>query len=160
PDCNGVHSRKTTRKALYRKFILPFRERSEVEEPPRFVNVLCDLITQCVYGWELDFIPQTLEKKDLNFGIDTQLYGMKIQQVRLDGERICSEGRPVADIRDRLEAFLAYTAARDINAIFRNELFVAIQIDRRYSVLAAIAATAAGSREDCEGSPQKVTRSA
>src|SRR5215475_14524563 len=72
---------------VYLQLVLPFRECCKVEEPPRLMNVLGDLIAQCVHGRKLDFIPQPLEEEDFNFRVDAQFNRMKVQQVRLNRKR-------------------------------------------------------------------------
>src|ERR1700678_2562239 len=85
---------------------------------------------------------------------------MEIQQVGLDGKRIAAKGWAVSDVGDRVEAFVANAGAGDINTVFRDEFFVARQVDGRYGVLRSVAASAAGDGENTERTRQQVSRPA
>jgi len=50
---------------------------------------------------------------------------MKVQQVGLDGKRICAKGRPIAHVGHRIKTLCTYTRACDIDAILRHKFFVA-----------------------------------
>src|SRR5262252_9051581 len=115
-----------------------------MEKSPGFVDVFGDLGAQSVDRWELDFIAQALKEKDLDLGVGAQFNGMEVEQVSLDRKRICAEGGTVADVCDRFKALFTYATARDVNPVLRHQLFVAIEIDGRHRVLAAVASAATG----------------
>src|ERR1700686_2259763 len=85
---------------------------------------------------------------------------MKIQQVRFDRKRVAAKRWTIPNIRDRVKALFAHPRARDINAILRNQLFVAGQINCRHGVLRSIAAPASGSRKNAERTRQQMPRPA
>src|SRR5258705_6931999 len=84
--------------------LLPFREPSQMKIPAGLANILCDLLAQSIHRGKLDFIPHALQEKDLHFRVSLQFNGMEVQEVSLDGERICSKGWPVSNVGHRLEA--------------------------------------------------------
>src|SRR5882762_5894016 len=85
---------------------------------------------------------------------------MKIQQVGLDGKRIAAKRRTVADVSDRVKAFVTYTRASHIDAVLGHEFFVVRQIDSRDGIFRPIAASASGSRKNAERTRQQVARTA
>src|SRR5208282_706227 len=85
---------------------------------------------------------------------------MKIQQVRLNGKRIGAKGGPVADVRDRVKAFVAHAGAGYVDAVFRHEFFVARQVDGGDGVLRSIAASASGGGKNAERTRQQMPRPA
>ena len=85
--------------------------------PPCFANVSANLLTQGVDGIKFDFIAQPFEKEQLNLRLGRERNGMKVEQVRFDGKRVCAEGWAVTNVRHRVEAFFANTRARDVDAV-------------------------------------------
>src|SRR5271163_4471441 len=73
----------------------------------RLPDILPDLLLQCFDRRKLDLIAQTIQKIKLDFRFRREFERMKIQQVRLNGKRIGAKGGPVADVRDRVKAFVA-----------------------------------------------------
>jgi hypothetical protein len=53
---------------------------------PGFFHVPANLLSQSVYGRELDLIAQTFEEAYFNFGFRSQFQGMEVQQVGFDGK--------------------------------------------------------------------------
>src|ERR1700756_2706039 len=85
---------------------------------------------------------------------------MEVQQVRLDSEGVGAEGGTVANVGDRVKAFLAYARSSDVDAVPGNEFFIAAEIDGGHGVFAAIAAPAPGSGQDRKRTSQQVARPA
>src|SRR6266446_7598978 len=85
---------------------------------------------------------------------------MKIQQVGLDGKRIAAKSRTVADVGDRVKAFVADARAGDIDAVFGNKFLVVRQIDGRDGIFRAISASPSGSRKNAERTRQQMPRPA
>src|ERR1700722_7767433 len=83
---------------------------------------------------------------------------MEVQQMTFDGERICSKRRTIADVRYRLEAFFVYPQPGDVDAVGRDQFVITREVDGRHGVLLAIAAAAAGIREDAERPAQQCSR--
>src|SRR5258708_2327705 len=110
--------------------------------------------------WKLDLIAHPVEKTDLDFALRRQLNGMEVQQVGLDGERVCAKRWPIAYVGNGVEAFIAYARPCDVNAIFGNKLLVASQVDGRYGIFRAIAASASGRPQNTERARQQMPRPA
>src|SRR5437879_13862115 len=85
---------------------------------------------------------------------------MKIQQVGLDGKRIAAKSRTVAYVGDRVKAFVTYTRASHIDAVFGHEFFVVRQIDGRDGIFRPISASPSGSRKNAERTCQQMSRPA
>src|ERR1700723_3522117 len=85
---------------------------------------------------------------------------MKVQQVALNGKRICTKRRTVTHIRHRFKQLGAHARPGDVNPILRYELFIARQIDGRNRVLRSIAATPAWRPQNAERTRQQGTRPA
>src|SRR6202023_3134485 len=85
---------------------------------------------------------------------------MEIQQVGLDGKRIAPKSRTVPDVADRVEAFVADARAGHIDAVFRDKLLVAGQVDGGYGVLRSVAASSACRCKNAERTRQQVARPA
>src|SRR5580692_6641682 len=83
---------------------------------------------------------------------------MEVQQMAFDGERICSKRRTIADVRYRLEALIVNPQPGNVDAIGGNQLVITREVDGRHGVLLAIAAAAAGIREDAERPAQQCSR--
>ena len=60
---------------------------------------------------------------------------MKIQQVGLNGERICSERRTIAHVGDGIKTLGPDARPGDIDAVLGHEFFIARQIDGGNGVL-------------------------
>ncbi len=52
----------------------------------RLLHIATNLFAQCFHAGKFDFIPQSLQKANLNFRLRSQFDGMKVQQVRFNGE--------------------------------------------------------------------------
>src|SRR6266550_63656 len=101
----------------------------QMKIPAGLFYIMSDLLAQCVYGWEFDFIAHTFEKVYFHFRLRTQFKGMEVQQMRFYGKRFHFERWAISHIRHRIKTFLRYPCARDVNPIFRNQLLVAAEID-------------------------------
>src|ERR1022692_995686 len=124
--------------------------------PLRLSHIPPDLFFQGFDRRKLDLIAQAIQKMKFDFGLGRQFKRMKIQQVRFNGKRVGAKSRTVPNIRDRIEAFVAHARAGDIDAVFRNNLFVARQVNRRDSVFRSVTAPAPGGRENAEGTRQQM----
>src|ERR1700686_4358609 len=72
------------------------------------LHITRDLLPQRLHGRELDLIPHSIEKTDLDFALRRQLDRMKVQQVGLDGKRIGAKGRTIAHIRHGIKALVSH----------------------------------------------------
>src|SRR5260370_41692285 len=126
----------------------------------RLLHVMRDLFAQRFHRWKLDLIAHPVEKTDLDFALRRQLNGMEVQQVGLDGERVCAKRWPIANIGHGLKTLASNARPCDVNAIFGNKLLVASQVDGRYGIFRAIAASASGCPQYTERSCQPVPRRA
>src|SRR5580658_4461605 len=81
---------------------------------------------------------------------------MKVEQVSFDGERISSERGPVSDVRDGIETLLAHTSAGNVNAVARDKLLIAAQVDGWNCVFGAVATPASSGRQDTERPREKM----
>src|SRR5271167_3546656 len=83
---------------------------------------------------------------------------MEVQQVALDGERVRPKRGTIADVGHSVETLATDAQPGDVNAIGRDELVVAREVDGRHRVLVAVTATATGSRDDAERTSQQRAR--
>src|ERR1022692_2310598 len=83
---------------------------------------------------------------------------MEVQQVAFNRERIRPKGWPVPDVRYRLETFAPDAQPRDVHPDSGDQLVVTRQVHRRHRVLAPIAPSAPGIREDAEWAAQQRAR--
>src|SRR3984957_17231101 len=127
---------------------------------PGFFHVPANLLSQSVYGRELDLIAQTFEEADFNFSFRSQVQGMEAQQVGFDGIQIRSKCRTVAHIRDRIKTLAADARPGDVDAVLGNEFLVAGQVDGGHGVFRAVAAAAAWCAENAKWTRQKMARAA
>src|ERR1017187_10858920 len=84
---------------------------------------------------------------------------MKVQQVRLDGKGIRTERRPVPNVGNGVETFLAHPRPRNVHAIFWRQFLIAAEIDGRDRVLRPVTASPPRSGADAERSQQQRSRS-
>src|SRR5437660_702641 len=80
---------------------------------------------------------------------------MEVEQVSFNGEGLVAEGRPQADVRDRIESFIVHASTGEINAIAGNQIVIAAQVDGGYGVFVAIAASTSGGASDAEDAAQE-----
>src|SRR5262249_6877868 len=97
---------------------------------------------------------------DLYLGFRCQRDGMEIQQVTLDGKRVSTERRPVADVGHRIETLLIHSSASDINAVSGHMFLVTAQVDGGHGVLRPVTASTAWSRQNAERASQQMSSSA
>src|SRR5947208_13777928 len=106
-----------------------------MEKPACLFYIARNLLAKSVDGREFDFIPQSLQKTNLHLCLWSQLNGMKIQQMRLDGKQVRSKCRPVAHVGHRIEPLRADSSPRNVNAKSWNQFVVAREVDGRDRVL-------------------------
>src|ERR1700751_4930172 len=82
---------------------------------------------------------------------------MEVEQVSFYGEGIGAEGRAVADVRNRIKAFLSHTCAGYINSILGHQFLVTRQVNSGRCVLGAVAASTAGGGKNAERTCQQMT---
>src|ERR1700678_718040 len=70
-------------------------------------GVAQDLLLQRLGRWPLPFVADSLAKDKLERRLLREIDGMKVQEVRLHREGVGSEGRPMANIRHRVEPLVA-----------------------------------------------------
>src|SRR5258708_177074 len=124
----------------------------------RLLHVMRDLLAQGLDGRKLDLIAHAVEKTDLDFALRSQVNRMEVQQVRLDGKRLRAERRTIANIGHGLKALASNARPCDVNAVFGNKLLVASQVDGRYGIFRAIAASASGRPQNTERARQQMPR--
>src|SRR5208282_1176330 len=115
-----------------------------------------DLLAQRLHGRKLDLITQPIEEADFDFALRRQFEWMKVQQVRLNGKRICTKRRTIAHIRHGIKPLGPHARPRDIDAVLRHELFVARQVDGGHGVLRAITAPAPRRGQNTEWARQQM----
>ncbi len=125
------------------------RPLQQMKVPLCLRDIFPNLLTQGFDRRKLDFVPQAFEKADLDFGLGRQFEWMEIEQVGLDREQLRPKRRSIANIRDRIKSFRPNASPCNVDAILRNQFFVARQVDRGYRVFRSISAPAARSTQEC-----------
>src|SRR6516164_4655402 len=122
------------------------------------IDVFCDLQTQRLDGGKFGFRTNTLEETEFQFGFGMQVDGMEVEQMALDGERICPERWSLADVGDSVEDLIGNTQAGNVHTVSRHKLVIVRQVNCRHSVLVSITAAMAGTGNNAERPSQEHAR--
>src|SRR5438270_12122704 len=85
---------------------------------------------------------------------------MEIEQMSFYGKRLVAKRGPQADVGDGIESFAVHARARQVDAVARNQIVIAAQVDCWDSVFVAIAAPSTGSAGNAEDASQQPPRHA
>src|SRR5437868_14531417 len=121
------------------------------------VDVMGDLLPQCVHRWEFDFTAQAAQKMDFHFCVRREFQRVEVEEVGLDSERIGAEGWAVSDVCDGIKALFAYAGPGDVHPILRHQFVIAAQINCRNRILRAEAAPPPRGGENAEGVSEELS---
>jgi len=80
-------------------------------------------------------VAQALEEADFDFALRCQFNGMKVQQMRFNGKRVRTKRRAIADVSNGFKLLRTHPRTSNVDAIVRDKLFIARQIDGGHGVL-------------------------
>ena len=121
----------------------------QMKKASSFSYVLANLLAQGLHRRKFDFVAEPSEKINFDFRFWIQFDGMEVEQMGFDRKRLGAEGGTIADVGDGVEALIAHAGSSDVNAIFRNQFFIAAQIDGGNGVFGAVSAAPPGQWTEC-----------